>query len=171
MTQAHDNFFGVGLSPNLRRQDSGSPTAVATWQDKLLLHNATQMQALPSLHPSPSMIRAEHEFVYRNYIRRTANTVSTLQDAENPFLSILAPMAAYDTMIKEGVLALSAAHLWRHPEATAEAGERMSTHETLAIRGLKYSLTTTASCNTIDASLIVTALLLCLVEVSLTTCM
>jgi hypothetical protein len=111
------------------------------------------------------MIKPEHEFIYRNYVTRTANTVSTLQNTENPFINILVPMAASDSVVLDSVLALSAVHLWKGPQPTAGAEQLMSTYETLAIRGLKYGLTKTMSGDRLETSLIVAALLLSLVEV------
>ena len=108
--------------------------------------------------------------MYRNYVTRTANTVSTLQDADNPFITILLPLAEYNSLVLDSLLALSAAHLWKQPERTAGAEQWMTTHEMLAVRGLKHGLTNMASQSKGDRSgtsvvMIITTLLLCLVEV------
>lgn len=121
-------------------------------------------------HTFPSVIRPGKELVYRNYVTRTANTVSSLQDADNPFINILLPLAESNSLILDSLLALSAAHLWKQPESTAGAEQWMTTHEMLAIRGLKYGLTNIASKSKGDMSatsvvMIITTLLLCLVEV------
>ncbi|EXJ80882.1 hypothetical protein A1O3_07169 [Capronia epimyces CBS 606.96] len=117
------------------------------------------LQAMNMVLASPS-----HGVLYQHYLKRTANAVSAWQDQTNPFIRFMMPMAVSDDLLFQSIMALSGAHFSQQPHASVEAKSWASTHETLAIRGLKFRLTRQAAGQDDALALLATTLVLCLLE-------
>jgi Fungal specific transcription factor domain/Fungal Zn(2)-Cys(6) binuclear cluster domain len=111
-------------------------------------------------HPS-SRILFEH------YIKSTSQLLCHIRGPETPFITCVIPLARTDPMIMDCVLAISGAHLSCSSSAP-EVHLASSTHYALALRQFKHTLTKAVSGKGLKpANLLLTALMLCHVEVSL----
>lgn len=120
--------------------------------------------------PSPRSIDVERatptqQLLHQYFLQKTANSVSAQQDRENPFITVLMPIAASSDIVQQTVMALSGAHLRNRTDAPADAALWASTYETLAIRGLKFGLTRYVDNQANALPLLASTLLLCMMEV------
>jgi len=94
-----------------------------------------------------------------HFLQSVSRTLVMVEDAENPFLRVIVPMALDNLTVKRSLVALSACHLSKvYPVFEKDS----LTHRSLALRGLKQELENKTG---IEYA-IATTLMLCLAEVS-----
>lgn len=133
------------------------PTSV-TQDSSSLLSSSDTLRSLTFSQPI-SRILFEH------YLHETSHLLSTSRGPQNPFITCVMPLAYFDSMTMDSVLALSGAHLCYSMHG-ADIESTSSTHYTLAIRQLKHELTGVNSGEPSDpVRLLLTILLLSITEV------
>ena len=122
---------------------------------------------LPEMFGTVSLKDPSSRILFEHYIDNTSQLLCTIQGPENPFITCVMPLARTDSMIMDCVLAISGAHLVC---GTSGADIQLAslTHYALALRQFKHALTKTVSGKVLKpVNLLLTALMLCLVEVSI----
>jgi hypothetical protein len=126
---------------------------------------------LPELFSTASLKDPTSRLLFEHYVNKTSHQLSAIRGPGNPFITCVLPLALADSTIMDSVLAISGAHLCA---TTSEPVVNLafSTHYALVVRQFKHNLTQLASGNVPNGkslkpvNLLLTALMLCQVEVS-----
>jgi hypothetical protein len=126
---------------------------------------------LPELFSTASLKDPTSRLLFEHYVNKTSHQLSAIRGPGNPFITCALPLALADSTIMDNVLAVSGAHLCA---TTSEPVINLafSRHYALVVRQFKHNLTQLASGNVANAkslkpvNLLLTALMLCQVEVS-----
>lgn len=94
-----------------------------------------------------------------HFLQSVSRSLVLVEDADNPFLRVIVPMALENNTVRDALIALSACHLSRVYPAFEKA---LLEHRTFALQYLELELT---NHNSVEWAL-ATTLLLCLTEVS-----
>jgi hypothetical protein len=120
----------------------------------------------PAVFGTSTLTKSVSQVLFEHYINETADLLSMVRGPDNPFITCIIPLARVDGTIMDSVLALSGAHhsgLDSNPDIKLAA----STHYALVLRQFKHSLTQFGSAKGSNpANLLLTALMLCHIEVS-----
>jgi hypothetical protein len=126
---------------------------------------------LPELFSTASLKDPTSRLLFEHYVNKTSHQLSAIRGPGNPFITCALPLALADSTIMDNVLAVSGAHLCA---TTSEPVINLafSRHYALVVRQFKHSLTQLTSDNVPNGkslkpvNLLLTALMLCQVEVS-----
>jgi hypothetical protein len=126
---------------------------------------------LPELFSTASLKDPTSRLLFEHYVNKTSHQLSAIRGPGNPFITCVLPLALADSTIMDSVLAISGAHLCAtNSEPLINLG--FSTHYALVVRQFKHNLTQLASGSVPNGkslkpvNLLLTALMLCQVEVS-----
>ena len=124
-------------------------------------------RALDPLDLVQRLRRPYSKKLLHHYVHRTTKVIALYQTSgkKNPFVAELLPMAVSSNLILDGLLACSGIHLANLVGGTVD--ETTWVHYGQAIQAQKFGLTTLTQGNSeVLVSLLVTAMLLCIFEVS-----
>jgi hypothetical protein len=126
---------------------------------------------LPELFSTASLKDPTSRLLFEHYVNKTSHQLSAIRGPGNPFITCVLPLALADSTIMNSVLAVSGAHLCATTSQSV-INLAFSTHYALVVRQFKHNLTQLASGNVLNGkslkpvNLLLTALMLCQVEVS-----